>query len=305
MYSYYAFGLQIHSEKHLPRLDRCAHHQTEKDVCFIWDSLSNHLDEPIPDIPHWFAFTNKKELILHITDVAYFLVKDKHYVVIEPYDHSSIEDIQTFLLGSAIGAILNLHEFYALHACSLEVEGEVVAICGDSGIGKSSIAAKYQQMGGRILSDDVSSIKLKNGIPYVHPGYSSIKLWKDSVKTLGESYQILDRVQRKFDKFIMPLNVFASKAIPLKQVIHLQVGDVQEVQHLELNNVEKMSFLKRNSYRYCFIKGMNLKKWHFLFICSLAQNIKNTLVIRPKEMQMQEFHEYLFDEVRNVKRLVC
>lgn len=47
-----------------------------------------------------------------------------------------------------------------LHSCGVEVEGRALLFCGQSGIGKSTMAGIWQQAGFRILSDDRVIIRL-------------------------------------------------------------------------------------------------------------------------------------------------
>ena len=239
-----------------------------------------------------------------------FFIKNKHHIIIDPYQNSTIEDIRDFLFNIVIGFILHLHNFFVLHACSIDLKGTGIAICGASGVGKSSIATKSHQMRVNLVSDDISPIKFENKRPFVYPGGSTVRLWRDTIEAFGYSSNELEPIAYRLDKFNLPLEGFSSKPVPLKQVIHLETKDSGEIEYFDVSsNMKKINLLQRDGYffpsYYYFMNVKEIKetkKWHFLFVCSLIQHVKVSRIIRPKAMSMQEFHKYFFEQVLNIKK---
>lgn len=81
------------------------------------------------------------------------------------------------LLGAPLVLALALQEVWCLHASAIEVNGELVAFMGESGEGKSTLAAFLaQQPGVKLASDDILPIMLMNGSLFALPQFPQLKL---------------------------------------------------------------------------------------------------------------------------------
>ena len=70
------------------------------------------------------------------------------------------------------------------HASVVTVPGGVVAFLGQSGMGKSTLAASFALNGSSFLSDDALLVEETNSVCEVQPSHPSIRLWEDSVDQL-------------------------------------------------------------------------------------------------------------------------
>src|SRR5580692_542597 len=70
-------------------------------------------------------------------------------------DRASLESFQTYLLGQVLSFALVRQGCEPLHATAVVVEGKAVAFLGESGYGKSTLAAAFLQHGHHILTDDL------------------------------------------------------------------------------------------------------------------------------------------------------
>ena len=68
-----------------------------------------------------------------------------------------------------------------VHAAGVEVDGEVLMFLGESGQGKSSLAAAFQLSGQKILSDDCIEIAGSAGNVVAFPTYPSLRLLPDTL----------------------------------------------------------------------------------------------------------------------------
>src|SRR5262249_26020969 len=67
-----------------------------------------------------------------------------------------------------------------------EWEGRAFAFAGASGAGKSTLAARLQQKGYTLLSDDLCAVAWDGeGAARVFPGIPRVKLWSDAVERFG------------------------------------------------------------------------------------------------------------------------
>ena len=89
-------------------------------------------------------------------DVGEFLVSgDGRLITCCPARESHHESFQVYLLGQALSFALVKCGFEPLHATCIVVEGKAVAFLGDSGFGKSSLAAYFISAGDRLLTDEI------------------------------------------------------------------------------------------------------------------------------------------------------
>src|SRR5579884_948907 len=96
---------------------------------------------------------------------------------------SEPEPPQAYVLSSAISYCLLARGIEPLHGTAVEVGGRALVLLGDSGYGKSTLAAAFTAAGHRLLSDDVLVItrQQKPALGYwLHPGIPRLKLLPDS-----------------------------------------------------------------------------------------------------------------------------
>lgn len=89
-------------------------------------------------------------------------------------------------LAAAVCAILLASEGRTLlHGAALELAGGAVAILGDGGMGKSTLAASLRLAGARLLSEDLLRFEQANGQVTVHSGHRFLSLLPDTHAFLG------------------------------------------------------------------------------------------------------------------------
>lgn len=90
---------------------------------------------------------------------------------------ASISDsVGRLLLCQAMSFVLPSHGREGFHASAVEIDGRAVIISGKSGRGKSTLATTLCRKGGRLLSDDLTSVRLApDGTPLVD--VSSKRVW--------------------------------------------------------------------------------------------------------------------------------
>ncbi|MEM7052442.1 MAG: hypothetical protein AAF604_22440 [Acidobacteriota bacterium] len=75
-------------------------------------------------------------------------------------DQAPPDDI---LLGPPLLLVLTLGSIYTLHASALTMSGRSIAFCGESGAGKSTVAALFARRGWRRLADDQLAVHCDGG----------------------------------------------------------------------------------------------------------------------------------------------
>lgn len=280
MFHYISYGLNIQSEIELPELFP-HNNTTEIDIYIKYGSVPDQIENPIDTKLCWQ--TKHQELLLNVNNVCKYWIHSANTIVLEPYPEIDEKSVRLFLLGSSLGAILLQKQYLPLHANCLSYRGNAFAFAGDSGIGKSTLAAALEQHGFNILTDDVCSIKLINSKPFVYPGTTNIKLWQNSLERLEKKYDNLESVRPEMKKYLQPINNQNHlEPVPLRKIYFLKKHTKEEVTITTLEPKLAILQAKRNTYRYQFAKGMGLEKVNFMQYLQIIQNVDTSLIHRPK-----------------------
>jgi hypothetical protein len=162
---------------------------------------------------------------------------------------------------------------------------------GDSGLGKSTLAAGFMQRSYSILSDDVVPI---NRSINAMPGYPRIKIWQDTADHFSINTQNLKYIRPGIPKYSLPLNAaFHSKPLPVRWIYALRAKDEDKITLEPLNGMECFQSIYNNLYNVLFMQRFMTKE--HLDICSkLTHKISMTRVTRPTKISSLDI---LIDEL--------
>jgi len=150
--------------------------------------------DPAPCDP--FFDITPEEQYLHWSFVGAFRISRPDLVEIEP--HADVSDFQVSqaFLGLVISLVLERQGILALHASAVSVGGRAAIFLGDKGAGKSTTSGALLARGHLALTDDLVAVEIGSAgtIPLVRPGFSTTKLWPDSLEALALGKQEGDRL---------------------------------------------------------------------------------------------------------------
>jgi hypothetical protein len=122
---------------------------------------------------------------LRWTDVFEFLVSaDGKRILYRSLRHASPESLQAYLLGQALSFTLLSLGREPLHGACIAINGRAVALLGDCGYGKSTLAAALLARGHRLVTDDLISLDVRRDVCIVHPGLPHLKLFPSVARRL-------------------------------------------------------------------------------------------------------------------------
>jgi len=107
-------------------------------------------------------------------------------------------DFLMILLGPAMGAVLHLRKTPVLHGGAVIGDGGAILLLSVSGAGKSTLTAALVNSGRPFLCEEVAALSLNNGVVFVQPGHSFLKLSPGTIKVLGKSPETLPLVSTGF-----------------------------------------------------------------------------------------------------------
>jgi hypothetical protein len=171
------------------------------------------------------------------------------------------QDIRTFLLGSAVGALLIQRGMLVLHGNALEKDGQAIVCLGHSGAGKSTLAYALMQQGWRLLADDLVAV---NGEGMVLPGIPRIKLWHDAAKAFGLDPGALPPIREGMNKYLLMGEALQrapqAAALQVVYLIHQQRHGEQEEKGATIRRIQRQQAatlrLRNQAFRPRFVRGL-------------------------------------------------
>ena len=188
------------------------------------------------------------EYLLDIPQIARFYVANGSLVRLESAPDAPPADISTYLLGSVFGALCHQNGLLPLHASSVRVGDGVTAFLGDSGAGKSTMAACLQGRRYAIASDDICLLADEAGEMRVIPVAGWLKLWRASLEHLGETPEEHNRVYSEDDKYRLYLEAQTGERPVLRNLVFLEKADDGDARLEPLSAPETLARMMQLTY---------------------------------------------------------
>jgi hypothetical protein len=141
---------------------------------------------------------------------------DGRQVACRRLGNAPAEVLHGYLLGAVLSFALIRQGIEPLHATVVAVDGVAVALMGDCGYGKSSLAAAFLRDGHRLVTDDLLILGTSAGGLVAHPGAPRLKLFPRMARRMfGPRVQGI-RMNRYTPKLIVPLGPAQYHASPIR-----------------------------------------------------------------------------------------
>ncbi|WP_417798119.1 hypothetical protein [Terasakiella pusilla] len=164
-------------------------------------------------------FNNKGDFLLKFDGVARYLIQNGTQVTVDPACDLERPDLRLLIQTKCLSVLAWQRGFIPFHGSVINIAGQTVALIGQSGIGKSSLAMSLVKRGHRLLSEETvvtyQNINDANRI-YALPTLPNIRLWRDALQYLKLSPEGLRPDRLNHQKFHYNLsNRFDSQPRPL------------------------------------------------------------------------------------------
>ena len=289
-------GMNISSEFPLPELiplDFEGRPDVDIRIASVPESLPNGT-QAMPE-----AQVAPGAMLLTIPGVGRYHVLEGSEIRVEPFGQAEEQDVRLFLLGSAFGAIHLQRGHFPLHASAVVIGGTAVAFAGDSGAGKSTMAAWMNAHGHPLLCDDVCVIRAaKDQPPMAFPAFPRMKLWKDALGKMDRETGGLQKDYSRTDKYHLPVDGhFAGEPVPLGKILFLRYSTETAGARIEdIPPSHAVPLLRNNTYRFQFISGLDLTERHFENCISIARSVPAHYLDRPRQLSMVADCQRLLEE---------
>lgn len=123
--------------------------------------------------------------LLRFPDLADFWISsDGRRISVSHPESTSIETLRHLLLDQVLPRVLTHTGRLVLHGSCVRVQDRVLVFVGETGQGKSCLAASFDAAGYPLLSDDGVVVVPHPDGPRILPTYRSLRLWPDAVREL-------------------------------------------------------------------------------------------------------------------------
>jgi hypothetical protein len=150
-------GWRVRSCIALPELLSWIGDDRPVDVEILFGQITEPSEMPIFIRPHSRLWANGFYLLI-IEGVGRFSMKDGKQIVIEPVPGIAESELRVFLLGTVLGVLCHQRGLLPVHASAVNINGRAVLFSGNSGAGKSTMAAALGQRGHPLMADDIVAI---------------------------------------------------------------------------------------------------------------------------------------------------
>lgn len=223
-------------------------------------------------------------------------VRGGNSITIQLYPGADMEQAKIFLLGTAMGAIQAQRGRIPLHGGAVYTSRGALIVSGVQGSGKSTMASAFVCNGYEYLTDDVSSVSIKDGQAEIVPAYPQRKLARDACAPLGYDAGTLTLVDSKRDKLaVRDQENWRKCPAPLAFIIELHALDGGAgVTVNPIKGHEKLTCVMRNLYRaWMHLPGIKMDPRIFKKILSIAAQAEIYSVGVPRDINgiRQSAHE--------------
>ncbi len=242
MYSYSAYGLGIRCAIPLPDLTEV---DAPADIVMRFGKTTPINPIP-PDATLSMQFLEDRAFLFYRGLGSGEVISGRE-IIGEPEEGMDEGLMQILAQGFALSAVLYQRGYLTLHASCVKIGDTAVAFMGDSGAGKSTMAAALHVRGHGLISDDVTVIRNSGSGPEAYPGYPGLRLLPDGADffrgRLGEPLRVdADDQKAKFSAH----RGFPNVPVSLGRIYLLSEGPNFQIS--PVSNHRAVYELVRNSY---------------------------------------------------------
>jgi len=225
---------------------------------------------PQDDPDSWYKFGRLRDhsSYVRLEGVGEFLVSARgHRITARQFEEADQESFQVYLLGQALSFALVKCGFEPLHATTVVVNDQAVVFLGESGFGKSSLAACFLEAGYCMLTDDLLILRKSAGGFLAYTGPPRIKLFpKLARRFLGNASSNGVAMNSGTQKLILPLDRTRSSAgpVPLRAIYALvlprETFRTHSIRFRTLSPREGFLELVKNTFNYRVLDSGRLER---------------------------------------------
>ena len=284
MFSYSAFGLHFLSEIDFSQIFL-------SNPSFIEDSLTvtvrfGSVPDGLPDakIVAILYQISTDQFWFEVPHIARYWVKQGREIIIQPSEGADEDSVIVFFLNTALSALMHQRQIAHLRANAVETPAGALLFTGDSGTGKSTLTALFQQNGFRVICDDITSLMFdEQGEAYVVPGSPTLKLWRSALDGMaGIDRAQLRRIRPGIERYNFPVgDRFCAEPQLLRKIYFLGYLNRDDYALQPISMIAQLPALLTQVYQQRIAVGMGVMPTYWKPLASLVGKIPITRLSRP------------------------
>jgi hypothetical protein len=275
------FGITIRTDWELPYCESTGGAPAVEIIQASNDEMQRAAAEAasLPSPPAWYrvASLHDGSTFARFPSLFDFLISgDGRRVSAHLRDASEFETFQIYLLTHAISHAMFELGIEHLHATCVYINKTAVAFAGESGHGKSTLAATFLRSGYPLMTDDMLVLDSTPAVVEVIPGLPHIKLLPETVHALLGKHVQGKPMNPLTEKMVIPLkqDQFHCTHAPLHSLYVLAPPSVRAgpVRITPLSKQEAFVELCKAGFSSFMLKPERLKR-QFAFASELAKKL--------------------------------
>lgn len=244
--------------------------------------------EELPDATHprpWIQ-VNPTQALVRFAGGAGLLVEDGRRVTVQwqPDANQPDDDPSWLIQGWAVTLAMLQRGDLSLHAATVEIGDEVVAIAGHRGAGKSTTSMGLRKRGHRLLIDDVTLIHFRDGRAWTTPFPRNVHLLPDAAEAVGLDFDALPMLAGGRTKVAFRAEEPADEPRRIDRIIVLAPGQaVPEVALEEARGGQRLAALIGHTRRDGIAPLVLGQARYFDLLAQLAHTTPVYVLRRPRE----------------------
>lgn len=250
LYRYQCFGLVCDLPLAHPSMVSTT---ADPDVVVTYGQVPFALDDPI-NLGVVFE-NNARQALLRPCPGLAFLVEDGRKIIVEREPEIDDLTVNLFLTNIALAALLQQRAVLALHGAVLHNGKQAIALIGNSGDGKSTLAAALGQKGFGIWCDEIVCLDADQNGAQVFAAPHEVQLWNDAIKRIwpkdGEAQMptFLSVREGIPKRKLLCLPEEPMSQIPLSAIYVLVQSNEGKIEFEELDGAKRLMSLVLRNYR--------------------------------------------------------
>lgn len=257
------------------------------------DKVSN----PLLNADMWTIGPSEFRMV--VDGVATFYARNGNYVEIEPTSGADPKIIRMNLYGDVLVALLHQRNIINFHASSIFYKERGFLLLGETGAGKSSLAASFILHGAGFLSDDLTPLTFCKQQPFIWPVYKTIKLRDDAIHQLKIDRRKTQKAEKGTGKFFFRVKPAVGTTFPLHIILRIQTGDALQTIIREVSSIEGFSLLRSEICSWEMLYGMpETEKAYFNQLVAILRHVRFINVVRPHTYPISKLHSLVVEYLK-------
>lgn len=225
-----------------------------------------------------FLHVRPGQLWLSVPGIARFLVSEGTEITYR--SHGAAPDLLgLFLRGPCLAALLMQRGSLVLRAAGVAIGGGAVLLSGQSGIGRSTLAAALMSRGFTPLTDEVSAV---DASAQLSPGAPFLEIWQTAADHLGIAMDGLHRVRAELDRFLVPTAPSPAEPRPVSAVYHLSANNADELEFEMVRGMDTFVALQSIAYHRAFAEGLGVEARQMVISSAVTNQAPIIRLTRPR-----------------------